>query len=206
MELNQFENDNSKKSRIVIMGGTFNPPHIAHLICAEEVYDHFKFDKVIFIPSARPPHKNANDIIDPHHRYMMTLLATENNPHFEVSRIELDRPGRSYTIETVKEIKEIYNNSVEIHWIVGADSIIEMPSWKCVDELINICSFVGINRPGYDLSKADKKILERINMINITGVDISSSEIRQRVKNGATIKYLVPANVEEYIYNNGLYK
>lgn len=206
MELNQVQYESFKKPKIVVMGGTFNPPHIAHLICAEEVYDRLKFDKVIFIPSARPPHKDANDIIDPHHRYMMTLLATEDNPHFEVSRIELDRPGRSFTIETVKEMKKMYNNNAEIHWIVGADSILEMRSWKCVDELINICSFVGINRPGYDLSKADKQILERINMINITGVDISSSEIRKRIKNGITIKYLVPASVEEYIYNNRLYK
>ncbi len=111
MELNQITS--LKKLKIVIMGGTFNPPHLAHLICAEEVYDTLKFDKVIFIPSARPPHKNSNDIIDPHHRYMMTCLATKDNPHFEVSRIELDRPGRSYTIETVKEIKKIYKISFQ---------------------------------------------------------------------------------------------
>ncbi len=108
MELNQIKNESFKKPRIVIMGGTFNPPHIAHLICAEEVYDRLKFDKVIFIPSARPPHKNADDIIDPYHRHMMTLLATADNNHFEVSKIELDRPGRSYTIETVKRNKKKY--------------------------------------------------------------------------------------------------
>ncbi len=204
MELNQITS--FKKLKIAIMGGTFNPPHIAHLICAEEVYDTLKFDKVIFIPSARPPHKNSNDIIDPYHRYMMTCLATNDNPHFEVSRIELDRPGRSYTIETVKEIKKLYNNNAEIYWIVGADSILEMPSWKCIDELINICGFVGINRPGYDINKADRRILEKVNMVNITEIGISSSEIRWRIKNGLTIKYLVPSSVEEYIYNNGLYK
>ncbi|MGQ9608843.1 MAG: nicotinate-nucleotide adenylyltransferase [bacterium] len=205
MELNQIKNESLKKSRIVVMGGTFNPPHIAHLICAEEVYDYLKFDKVIFIPSARPPHKNIGEIIDPYHRYMMTLLATSDNPHFEVSRIELDRPGRSYTIETVNEMKKIYNDA-EIHWIVGADSILEMPSWKCIDELIDICNFVGINRPGYDIVNADKRILEKVNMVSITEIGISSSEIRWRIKNGLTIKYLVPPSVEEYIYNNGLYK
>lgn len=204
MELSQFFDNN--KLKLAIMGGTFNPPHIAHLICAEEIRDRLKFDKVIFIPSARPPHKNSDEIIDPYHRYMMTLLAIADNPHFEVSRIELDRPGRSYTIETVKEMKKLYNNKAEIHWIVGADSIIEMPSWKCIDELISICGFVGINRPGYDLSSAEKRILEKVSMVNITEVSISSSEIRQRIKSGATIKYLVPASVEEYIYNNGLYR
>jgi nicotinate-nucleotide adenylyltransferase len=189
----------------VVMGGTFNPPHIAHLICAEEVYELLKFDKVLFIPSARPPHKNNNEVLDAHHRYNMTILATEANPHFEVSRIEHDRPGRSYTIETVKELKQIYGNDSEIHWIVGADAILEMLSWKSIDELLEICNFVGINRPGYDLIHASEKVLKKIQRIGVTNVDISSSEIRQRVYQGKSIKYLVTPSVENYIYKNGLY-
>lgn len=191
--------------RIVVMGGTFNPPHIAHLICAEEVFDLLKFDRVLFIPSARPPHKNNNEILDAHHRYTMTVLATKDNPHFEVSRIELDRPGRSYTIETVKELKSQYGNDTEIHWIVGADSMLEMPSWKSINELLEICSFVGINRPGYDINQSDERILKRVTMVNVTNIDISSSEIRRRIKQGLSIKYLVPSEVEDYIYKNGLY-
>jgi len=185
------------------MGGTFNPPHIAHLICAEEVYEHFSLDKVIFIPSARPPHKHS-DVIDAQHRYKMTLLAIKDNPHFEVSRIELDRPGRSYTIETVKDLGNIYG--ADIYWIVGADSILEMPSWKSIDELLNICSFIGINRPGYDISEAYKWILDKILMTNVTEIGISSSEIRDMIRQGRSIRYLVPRPVEEYIYENGLYK
>ncbi len=192
--------------KLVVMGGTFNPPHIAHLICAEEVYELIKFDKVLFIPSARPPHKDNNEVLDALHRYSMTILATEGNPHFEVSRIELDRPGRSYTIETVKELKQIYGSDAEIHWIVGADAIIEMPSWKSIDELLEICNFVGINRPGYDPGRASEKILNKIQRINVTNVDISSSDIRQRVYLGKSIKYLVTSSVEDYIYKNGLYK
>ncbi|HGE69287.1 TPA: nicotinate-nucleotide adenylyltransferase [Candidatus Poribacteria bacterium] len=188
------------------MGGTFNPPHIAHLICAEEVYELFKFDKALFIPCARPPHKNNNEIIDANHRYNMTILATEDNPHFEVSRIELDRPGRSYTIETVKELKQLYGSDVEIYWIVGADAILEMPSWKNIDKLLEICSFIGINRPGYDISYANEKILKKIHIVDVTNVDISSSDIRQRIRQGKSIKYLVPSSVESYIYENGLYK
>ena len=187
------------------MGGTFNPPHIAHLICAEEAYELLKFDKVLFIPSARPPHKNNNEVLDAHHRYNMTILATEDNPHFEVSRIELDRPGRSYTIKTVKELKQIYGNDSEIHWIVGADAILEMLSWKSIDELLEICNFVGINRPGYDPGHASEKVLKKIQRIDVTNVDISSSEIRQRVYLGKSIKYLVTPSVEDYIYKNGLY-
>jgi nicotinate-nucleotide adenylyltransferase len=190
--------------RIVVMGGTFNPPHIAHLICAEEVYDLLKFDKVLFIPSARPPHKNSNEIVDAHYRYEMTVLATKDNPHFEVSRIELDRPGRSYTIETVKELMRQYGVS-EIHWIVGADAILEMLSWKSINELLEICNFVGINRPGYDISRADERILKKVTSLNVTNIDISSSEIRLRIKQGLSIRYLVPTEVEDYIYKNGLY-
>jgi len=180
------------------MGGTFNPPHIAHLICAEEVYDHFRFDKIIFIPNARPPHKYGNKIIDPQHRFMMTFLAAKDNPHFEVSRIELDRPGRSYTIETVKDLKKIYGQGTDIHWIVGADSILELMSWKSADELLGLCRFVGINRPGYDLSRADRRVMEKVDLMDVTGMDISSSEIRQRVKQGLSINYLLPADVEVY--------
>jgi nicotinate-nucleotide adenylyltransferase len=187
------------------MGGTFNPPHLGHLICAEEVYDHFKFDKVIFIPSARPPHKDNNEVLDAQHRYMMTLLAIEANPHFEVSRIELNRPGQSYSIETVRELKLKYGQDTELYWIIGADSILDMCIWKDVDELLDICNFVAINRPGYNLSKTDPRFLKKVQLFKVTDVDISASEIRQRVEQGKTIKYLVPPDVENYIYENGLY-
>ena len=186
------------------MGGTFNPPHIGHLICAEEVCDHFKFDRVIFVPSARPPHKNNDEILDAQHRYMMTLLATQANPHFEVSHIELDRPGRSYSIETVREFKRIYEDA-EIYWIVGADSILEMSLWKDVDELLSICEFIAINRPGYDLGQADQRFLNKVQLFKVTDVDVSSSEIRRRLMQGKSIKYLVPPAVESYIHENRLY-
>ncbi len=192
--------------KLAIMGGTFNPPHLGHLICAEQVYDHFKFDKLLFVPSARPPHKDNSELLDAQHRCMMTLLATRDNPHFEVSRIELDRPGRSYSIETVRELRRKYGRDVEIHWIVGADSILEMFSWKDVDELLSICTFIAINRPGYDLSQADERFLKRIEFFKVTDVDISASEIRRRVRQGESIKYLVLLDVERYIHENCLYE
>lgn len=191
--------------KLAIMGGTFDPPHLGHLICAEEVYDHFKFDKVIFIPSSRPPHKDDSEVLDAQHRYMMTLLATRGNPHFAVSRIELDRPGWSYSIETVRELRRKYGQDAELYWIVGADSVLEMSIWKDVDELLKICNFVAINRPGYDLSQADQRFLKKVKLFEVTAVDISASEIRQRVAQGKSIKYLVPPDVESYIYENGLY-
>lgn len=191
--------------KLAIMGGTFNPPHLGHLICAEEVRDHFKFDKVIFIPSARPPHKDNNELADAQHRYMMTRLAIQNNPHFEVSRIEMDRPGRSYSIETVKEFKRLYSSDTEFFWIVGADSILEMSIWKDANELLKICNFIAITRPGYNLDRADKRFIKMVRLFKVTAVDISSSEIRRRVKQGKSIRYLVPSAVEGYIYENRLY-
>jgi nicotinate-nucleotide adenylyltransferase len=191
--------------KLAIMGGTFNPPHLGHLICAEESYDHYKFDKLLFIPNARPPHKNKSNVVEPQHRYMMTVLAVRDNPHFEVSRIELDRPGNSYSIETVKELKSRYGPGMELYWIIGADSVLEMSIWKNVDELLDICNFIAINRPGYDLNKADQLFLRRLQIFEVTNVDISASKIRKRVREGKSIKYLVPSPVEEYIYKNGLY-
>lgn len=191
--------------KLAIMGGTFNPPHLGHLICAEEVNDHFKFDKVMFIPCARPPHKRGSEVLDAQHRYDMTILATQDNPLFEVSRIELDRPGRSYSIETVRQLREIYGQDTEIHWIVGADSILEMFIWKDVDELLTLCKFIAINRPGYDLSQTDPRFMKRVQLFKVTNVDISATEIRRRVRQGKSIKYLTPPAVENYIHENGLY-
>jgi nicotinate-nucleotide adenylyltransferase len=136
---------------------------------------------------------------------MMTLLATQDNLHFEVSRIELDRPGHSYSIETVREFKRKYGQDTRIYWIVGADSVLDMFSWKDVDELLSICRFVAINRPGYDLNQADQRFLKKVQLFKVTDVDISASEIRRRVRQGESIKYLVPPDVESYIYENRLY-
>ncbi|MBD3181608.1 nicotinate-nucleotide adenylyltransferase [Candidatus Poribacteria bacterium] len=187
------------------MGGTFNPPHLGHLICAEEVYDYFKFDELIFMPSARPPHKEYGNIIDPEHRYRMTVLATQGNPHFCVSRMEVDRPGRSYTIQTVRDMKALYGEETGISWIVGADAILEMHIWKDIDHLLNICNFIAINRPGYDIDKANRRFLDKVHLFEVTNVDISASEIRERVKQGKSIKYLVTHEVENYINKNRLY-
>jgi nicotinate-nucleotide adenylyltransferase len=136
---------------------------------------------------------------------MMTLLATRSNPHFAVSRIELDRPGWSYSIETVRELRRKYGQDTELYWIVGADSVLEMSIWKDVEELLSMCNFVAINRPGYDLSQADQRFLKKVKLFKVTAVDISASEIRHRLAQGKSIKYLVPPDVESYIYENGLY-
>lgn len=190
--------------KIAIMGGTFDPIHYGHLISAEEVRDCKNFDKILFVPSARPPHKERPDITNPEHRYAMAVLATEDNPYFEVSRIEIDRKGPSFAIDTVREFKKNYNLT-QISWIIGADSLIEFSIWKDFDKLLEICHFIATTRPNYSLDDVPNNLIARVELFEVPDIDISSTQIRQRVRKNRSIKYLVPKKVEEYIYKNNLY-
>ena len=192
--------------KIAIMGGTFNPIHYAHLLSAEAVRDELGYNRILFIPSARPPHKDPRDIIDPEHRYHMTRLAIADNPYFEVSRIELDRVGPSYAIQTVKELQALYGEGCELAWIIGADSLIDFTIWKDFDELLDVCHFIATTRPNYCLDKALPSIRNRVQAFPITSLDISATEIRDRIRAGCSIRYLVPNAVEEYIYRHQLYR
>ena len=192
--------------KIAIMGGTFNPIHYAHLLSAEQVRDGLGYDKILFIPSARPPHKDLRDIIAPEHRYQMTLLATADNSHFEVSRIELERVGPSYAIQTVKELQAVYGKECTLAWIIGADSLIDFHIWKDFDELLDICHFIATTRPNYCLDKVPPELRNRVQLFSITGVDISATEIRERIRKGRSIRYLVPKAVMEYIQRHQLYR
>jgi len=187
------------------MGGVFDPIHWGHLFTAEEARVEFKLDKVIFIPCRQPAHKRKNDISDPEHRYLMTVMATSNNQFFEVSKVELNRPGPSYSIDTVKEFLKKYNHEVKIFFITGADAFLEVDSWYKREELIKICQFVAATRPGYDLNKLDPKFKKIIKIMEIPALSISSTDIRRRVEEGKNIKYLVSYEVEKYIYGKGLY-
>ena len=192
--------------RIAVMGGTFNPIHYAHLISAEQVRAGLGYDKILFIPSARPPHKVADaDIIEPEHRYQMVLLAIAENPHFEVSRIELERAGPSYTIETLKALKALYGETTELAWIIGADSLIEYKVWKDFDEVLERCVMIATTRPNYNLNQVPLVIQKRVTTFPITGVDISATVIRERIRKGLSIQYLVPEGVQAYIEQHQLY-
>ena len=192
--------------KIAILGGTFNPIHNAHLLSAEQVRDGLGYDKVLFIPSARPPHKEPWDIIDPEHRYQMTRLAIKDNPDFEVSRIELDRNGASYAIQTIKELQSMYGDACQLAWIIGADSLIEFTIWKDFDELLETCHFIATTRPNYCIDEALPNIHNRVQVYSITGLNISASEIRERVRERRSIRYLVPHTVEDYIFQHELYR
>lgn len=187
--------------RIGILGGTFNPIHIGHLILAEEAFWKLKLNKVVFVPSYLPPHKEETDVIDARHRFNMVSLAIEGNEHFEASTIEIDAKGRSYSVETLKLFRQKLGPDSEIFFITGSDSLKELFSWRKIDEIFNLSRFIVAQRPGYPIEELPKNV----QAVTITGVEISSSEIRKRIKDKRSIRYLVPDGVRMYIEKNKLY-
>lgn len=201
-----------RRKRVGILGGTFDPIHVGHLMTAEAVRLEYKLDKVIFIPAAMPPHKLDQQVTEAIHRYTMTVLATVSNPYFEVSSIEMDRPGPSYTIDTIYQLLETCGDDTDFFFITGADTIQEIQTWDRIEELLGLCEFVAAKRPGC-LPNVDNIIeyfgdlgRERIHSLETPELEISSTDIRSRVKRGYSIKYIVPTAVEHYIYKKGLYK
>ncbi|QJW46442.1 nicotinate-nucleotide adenylyltransferase [bacterium BFN5] len=200
------------KRKIGIMGGTFDPIHIGHLVTAEAVRIEYSLDKVIFIPAANPPHKQELQVTPAMHRYIMTVMATYSNPYFYVSDIELERPGLSYTFDTVSALIDQFGAKTDFYFITGADAIQDLPTWENVDELLNLCHFIAATRPGC-ISTLDNVIRhfgpkgrKRIHRLATPELEISSTDIRERVKNGRSIKYIVPESVESYILKESLYR
>ncbi|SDZ34434.1 nicotinate-nucleotide adenylyltransferase [Proteiniborus ethanoligenes] len=196
-----------------IMGGTFDPIHAGHLVIAEEIRYKFNLDKVIFIPAGNPPHKDSRKVTSSNHRYQMALLATISNPYFDISSIELEREGITYTIDTIMELKKCCGDGAEFYFITGADSLLQLSTWKDVDKLLSICKFVAATRPGFQMSKIETKVKEleskynrSIYTVTVPALQISSTDIRNRIKNGMTVKYLLPESVEAYIIKHKLYQ
>jgi nicotinate-nucleotide adenylyltransferase len=215
--------------KIGILGGTFNPIHYGHLAAAEEVRDRLKLDRVLFIPSFHPPHKQENNVPSAVHRLEMVRLATKENATFEPSDIEIKRGGKSYTIDTILALKNCYPDA-DLYFITGVDSFLDIQAWHLWERLLTLCTFIVLSRPGYrfaDLLKIDflkpaenqVKGLDRGELVHaevragaftvylelIPLYDISSTDIRSRVKEGRSIKYLLPEAVENYIIKNKLY-
>ena len=196
-----------KPRKIGVMGGTFDPIHLGHLMIAEAVWNEYRLDKILFIPSANPPHKD-NVLTSAKHRFNMTLLATCSNPHFEVSSIEMERTGPSYTVDTIKELRRLYGESAELYFIIGADSIKELPTWHNINELLTLCHFVATRRPGYapDLTVIEQRYKDAdIHILETPELEISSTDIRRRIKKGYSIQYITTEQVEQYIRKEGLY-
>lgn len=196
--------------RIGIMGGTFDPIHYGHLLMAEEARQAFALDQVVFVPNGRPAHKKAYLVSSSEDRFAMTLLATESNPYFTCSRIELDRPGPSYTIDTLRAYRALHPDLDALYFITGADAVLEILSWHEYDKLADECRFIAVTRPGFVLDRLEEMLdadfLHQISFLSIPGLEISSTDLRRRVREGRSVKYLTPEAVEGYIEQNGLYR
>lgn len=195
-----------------IMGGTFDPIHFGHLVIANEVLDQYKLDKIIFIPTGTPPHKSTEGMSSAYHRYMMVQFATMSNPNFFVSDLETRKIGICYTIDTLREIKEKYKDT-SFYFITGTDAVLDLPTWKEPENVLKLCNFIAVNRPGYISDNLDEKINKiikkyggSIEAIKVPQLQISSTDIRERICNNRSIKYLLPEIVEQYILENRLYK
>lgn len=204
--------------RLGIFGGTFNPIHFGHLRAAEEVRDKLAIDKIIFMPSGNPPLK-VSGLIEASHRYDMTRLATGPNVNFLVSDLEVLKTEKSYTVDTLKRLLEIYAED-ELFFILGLDAFLDMPNWWRPEELTGMVDFVVVARPGFDPADIDKSPYikhregpglwslssgKKVIHVGTTPIDISSTNIRELLKEGMSIKYLVPETVEQYIYRHNLY-
>ncbi len=193
--------------RFGIFGGTFDPPHVAHSILANEVLEQMNLDKIIFVPSGIPPLKNENYVSSHMHRLNMTKIAFERDKNFEINDIEIKKYfEKSYTIDTVEKLAEEYKNDlVKLYLIIGIDNLIDFPKWKEPDKIFSICEVLVMYRPGYIIKKITPEYSSRVKYIDVPLLEISSTSIRKKVKNNESIKYLVFPEVENYILNNKLY-
>lgn len=190
--------------RLGVMGGTFDPIHHGHLVCASEVASLFRLDEVVFVPTGTPAFKHGPGVSPAEDRYLMTVIATASDPRFTVSRTDMDRGGTTYTIDTLRDLRAERGDGVELFFITGADALMELLSWRSADDLFALAHFVGATRPGYVMSDADFPA-GSVSMVEIPALAISSSECRARTARGAPIRYLVPDGVGRYIEKRGLY-
>ena len=190
--------------RIGVMGGTFDPVHHGHLVAASEVAHIFALDEVIFVPTGQPYQKDYRQVSAAEDRYLMTVIATASNPRFSVSRVDIDRPGATYTIDTLRELRAAAGPQDELFFITGADALARMLTWHDVDELFTLAHFVGCTRPGHQLSEAGLPD-GKVSLVEIPALAISSTECRDRVEAGEPVWYLVPDGVVQYIAKRALY-
>ncbi|MGD8327884.1 MAG: nicotinate-nucleotide adenylyltransferase [Acidobacteriota bacterium] len=216
--------------RVGVFGGTFDPPHLGHLILAEEIREAFDLEEVLFMPCNEPPHKDREGLTDAKHRFAMVVAATLHNPAFIASPIEVNRPGESYSIDTVRELDQALGEGTEIVFVTGLDAFLDIETWEDYEQFLNLCHVIVVSRPGHgfeEVAKLPEWINERI--VDLRGVrapaaqlfpaegravflsdavhiDISSTDVRERIAAGLSVRYKVPAEVERYIRAHGLYR
>lgn len=193
--------------RYGIFGGAFNPPHIAHSIMAEDVREQMHLDKIIFIPTGNPPLKEGIEVASAEHRYNMAKLAFENDNNFEVSDIEMkDLNTKSYTVDTLLKLKQQYKDEfVNLYLILGVDNLLDFPKWKTPEKLFLLSEVIVINRPNFYVNEVKSEYSQRVKYLSVLNIEVSSSIIREYIRNDKSIKYLVRPEVEDYIYKNNLY-
>jgi nicotinate-nucleotide adenylyltransferase len=189
--------------RLGVMGGTFDPIHHGHLVAASEVAHRFDLDRVVFAPTGVPWQKDQSSVTPAEHRYLMTVIATASNPRFSVTRVDVDRPGPTYTVDTLRDLAALHPGA-ELFFITGADAIEAIASWKDLDELGRLAHFVGVSRPGHRLSSGVLPA-HQVSLLEIPALAISSTDCRDRVARGEPIWYLVPDGVVQYIAKHALY-
>src|SRR5262249_5670726 len=191
--------------RVGIMGGTFDPIHHGHLVAASEVATRFLLDEVVFVPTGEPWQKESYEVSPAEDRYLMTVIATASNPSFHVSRVDIDRGGPTYTVDTLRDLKHQYGSKVQLFFITGADVLDKILSWKDPEQLFDLAHFVGVTRPGFLLSDAHLPA-DAVSLVQVPAMAISSTDCRARVAAGQPVWYLVPDGVVQYIAKRHLYQ
>ncbi len=192
--------------KLCLFGGTFDPPHIGHLLIAQTIFEAEHFDQVVFIPAFQPPHKQADQLTDVKHRLAMLELATVENPHFRISEAEIERQGISYSIDTVLDFKKRYSLAAnDLYFLIGSDTLPNVINWKEPRKLIEECRVIVAIRPGFRPSDIPSWLLKTVRFANIPRFEISSSVIRNRWREDKTIRYMVTQSVWEYINRHNLY-
>jgi nicotinate-nucleotide adenylyltransferase len=197
--------------RLGIMGGTFDPIHHGHLVTAEEALWQFRLDEVVFVPTGQPWMKSerAREVTSAEHRYLMVAMATSDNPRFTVSRVEIDREGPTYAVDTLRAMRAERGPEVSLFFITGADAMLEILQWKDPQETLALAHFIAATRPGYDLAAFERGAPTAhpgVSVMDVPALAISSTDIRERVRDGRPIRYLVPDAVQNYIEKVGLYR
>jgi nicotinate-nucleotide adenylyltransferase len=192
------------RRRIGVMGGTFDPIHHGHLVAGSEVAHIFALDEVVFVPTGEPYQKEGRAVSSAEDRYLMTVIATASNPRFNVSRVDIDRVGPTYTIDTLRDLRDASGPDTDLYFITGADALENILTWHDVDTLFSLAHFIGCTRPGHQLTVAGLPN-GKVSLVEIPALAISSSECRHRVAAGEPVWYLVPDGVVQYIAKRGLY-
>ncbi len=203
-----WADDGSRRRRLGVMGGTFDPIHHGHLVAASEVAAKFALDEVVFVPTGQPWQKADRDVSLAEDRYLMTTIATASNPRFSVSRVDIDRPGSTYTLDTRRDLHRHSGEDVDLFFITGADALSQILTWHGVLELFELAHFVGVTRPGTTLGASDIEHLppDKVTLLEVPALAISSTDCRNRVRDHLPIWYLVPDGIVQYIAKRGLYR